>query len=399
MKILLLLLVFIGISTQAQNIWKCHSIDSAGSGADGVKLADINGDGRLDIATGWEESGLTKVYLQPKSEVIHKNWPSVIIGKTPNVEDAVFADVNNDGKLDVICCTENNSQKIFIHWNPGADYLNPAKWEQDILPVSGGLMSWMYSEPMQVDNKNGVDLIAAGKGKNAALGWFEATGENGNLFDWKWHEISKVGWIMSILKEDMDADGDLDLVITDRNGDFRACRWLENPNDPELQKRPWKNHVIGAAGSEVMFMSIYDMNGDKSKEILVAERTTNTVRIFSEADEKWDEKVIKLPAITGLAKSVEAGDINNDGVVDIVVSTNTLEKKKNGLVWLNGLKLNNPQEKDWLSISGIHKAKYDKVELIDIDQDGDLDILICEENYGENSEGLGVVWYENPFVK
>jgi len=24
-------------------------------------------------------------------------------------------------------------------------------------------------------------------------------------------------------------------------------------------------------------------------------------------------------------------------------------------------------------------------------------VLICEENFGENSRGLGVVWYENPF--
>ena len=28
--------------------------------------------------------------------------------------------------------------------------------------------------------------------------------------------------------------------------------------------------------------------------------------------------------------------------------------------------------------------------------DGDLDVLTCEENFGDNSEGLGVIWYENP---
>jgi hypothetical protein len=32
-----------------------------------------------------------------------------------------------------------------------------------------------------------------------------------------------------------------------------------------------------------------------------------------------------------------------------------------------------------------------------MDKDGDLDVLICEENFGDNSRGLGVVWYENPF--
>ena len=30
---------------------------------------------------------------------------------------------------------------------------------------------------------------------------------------------------------------------------------------------------------------------------------------------------------------------------------------------------------------------YDKVELVFMDQDSDLDVLICEENYGEGSKG------------
>ncbi len=66
-----------------------------------------------------------------------------------------------------------------------------------------------------------------------------------------------------------------------------------------------------------------------------------------------------------------------------------------GLVWLDGKDLSPSCESAYQSISGAHNAKYDKVELIDMDLDGDLDILTCEENYGPNSEGLGVIWYEN----
>ncbi len=234
--------------------WELHVIDNAGSGADGIKFSDVNNDGKLDIVTGWEESGVTKIYIHPGLENIKKNWPAVIVGNTPAVEDAVFMDANNDGKMDVVSLTEKGSETIFVHWNIENDYLNPANWKQEVLPESDAKMKWLYAEPMQVDEKNGVDLIAAGKESNAAIGWFEAPDNPDDLRAWKWHEISEVGWIMSIYKKDMDLDGDHDLVITDRNKELMSCRWLENPGIGEMQEKPWVSHLIGAEGLEVKFI-------------------------------------------------------------------------------------------------------------------------------------------------
>jgi hypothetical protein len=51
---------------------------------------------------------------------------------------------------------------------------------------------------------------------------------------------------------------------------------------------------------------------------------------------------------------------------------------------------------DWRAhdISGPKGIKYDRMELLDLDADGDLDVLACEEQ--ENGKGLGVFWHENP---
>ena len=35
--------------------------------------------------------------------------------------------------------------------------------------------------------------------------------------------------------------------------------------------------------------------------------------------------------------------------------------------------------------------RLDLAELVDLDADGDLDVITCEEK-----ENLGVIWYENP---
>jgi len=399
MRNLFLLLILINVSVHAQSTWKLHVIDNTLSGADGVKLADINNDGRLDIVTGWEEGGLTKLYLQPEPKMIKEKWPSVIVGKTPDVEDAVFADMNNDSKPDVVSCLEGDTKKIFVHWNKGRDVLNTENWMQEVLAASDGLMMWMYAEPLQVDNRNGVDLIAAGKNENAAIGWFESPANPDNLKDWLWHEISPVGWIMSILKKDMDNDGDTDIVISDRRGELQGCRWLENTGVGETQKLRWKNHFIGAKNLEAMFMCMADLNGDGLEEAVVAEKTGNSIRIYKRThlhDIQWDEQAIQIPASTGHAKSVAVGDINMDGISDFIVSTETGQQTKNGLIWLNGKSLTGSQSPEWQNISALHISKYDKVELIDLDKDGDLDVLICEENFGENSAGLGVIWYENP---
>jgi len=53
-------------------------------------------------------------------------------------------------------------------------------------------------------------------------------------------------------------------------------------------------------------------------------------------------------------------------------------------------------EMKWVphEISGPRGIKFDRIELQDLDADGDLDVLSCEER--DQKKGLGVFWYENP---
>jgi len=398
-KYLVFIIFVLSLDLQAQPSWNLHIIDSTSSGADGVKLADINNDGYPDIVTGWEEGNLTKLYLFPETGKVYEKWPSVIVGNTPAVEDAVFIDIDNDGQLDIVSCTEKNSEKIFIHWAPEMELLNPDNWIQEVLPSSVGLMMWMYAEPIQLDGRNGYDLLAAGKGPKASLGWFEAPLNARELRGWHWHQISDVGWIMSIITRDIDFDGDMDIVISDRRGALQGCRWLENPGTGESQKHPWKNHFIGGINLEVMFMCMADVDGDGLEDAIISERSEQTIRIYRRLDEQgllWEKQSFHLPDITGAAKSVEVGDLNTDGINDFIISTNTNGQDKYGLIWLDGKFKDQPKDCDWKTISGLHNAKFDKIELIDLDEDGDLDILTCEENFGTESKGLGVIWYENP---
>ncbi len=387
-----------------ENLWKRHSIDNSLSGADGVRLADVNNDGLLDIATGWEESGETRVYLHPGFGLVKKQWPSVIVGLAPSVEDAVFADLDNDGAIDVISSTEGKSRKIYVHWAPPEkdDYLNASKWQTEIMPSSQINFQWMFAVPSQIDGLNGLDIIAGPKGSDSQLGWFQAPDNPRNLAGWKWHPVSRAKWTMSLFNRDMDHDGDLDIVISDRKpGTTNGVRWLENPNELNDQKKQWKNHFIGGKGSEVMFMDIADLDGDGLDDVIVTEYTNQQIIYMKRLDQsglKWKQFLIEIPEITGRAKAVKVGDINGDGNPDLVHVTNTLnDNTKEGIIWMSFLNKPTDPKWEWHHLSGPEGIKFDRIELLDLDGDGDLDVLTCEENYGTNSQGLGVIWYENPF--
>ena len=384
-----------GHKKNKQPAWPRRTIDDMGSGADGVKLGDMDQDGKMDIVTGWEESGITKVYLHPGVKQVRGKWPKITVGNTPQVEDAVFADLDGDGQLEIISATEGKTQTIFIHSNGSNGKADSQAWRGEILPASKKLTQWMYAEPLQVDGKKNVDLIVGGKGKKGLIGWFEAPRKGSQWEKWKWNEMDSVGWVMSILLEDMDGDGDKDVVITDRYGKKQGCRWLENPGDRRAQKQNWQNHWIGAKGLEVMFMTLVDINGDGKKEALVPERTTPAIHVFTPEGASWVKASYPLPREIGQLKSIEVGDINLDGIPDWVISTNTYGPGKVGLFWVDGGKVKPNRPLSYQSISGVHEAKFDKVVLWDIDEDGDLDVLTCEENYGPESRGLGVIWYEN----
>ena len=101
----------------------------------------------------------------------------------------------------------------------------------------------------------------------------------------------------------------------------------------------------------------------------------------------------------GHSKGVRAGDVNLDGRMDIVLSCASAEAPLSGMVWLEYS--SSVFDQEWIAheISGPDGSKYDRVELIDLDGDGDLDAMTTEENFGPESLGLGAIWYENPTHK
>ena len=226
--------------------WARHTIDNESKGADGVRLVDVDGDGDLDIATGWEEGGVVRVYENPgpAAAATAERWNAVTVGKVKSAEDAVFADLDGDGAADVVSACEGKTRMLYAHWAPSAaeDYWSQAAWKTEEFPASAGAQLWMFTLPFDVNGDGHLDLVTGSKGGGACIGWWRSPGAGGvarDLSAWKFEKLCDATWIMSLQAVDMDGDGDKDIVASNRKGPTARILWL-------VGKFWWRRGVAGA---------------------------------------------------------------------------------------------------------------------------------------------------------
>ncbi len=203
---------------------------------------------------------------------------------------------------------------------------------------------------------------------------------------------------MNTEAHDMDGDGDLDIVTVDRKGDRSGILWLENPGTRRAANpKAWRKRRIGPMRYEPLFMDIADLDGDGALDVITSTRNgvIKWIRRDGVQSNDWQTRDIPNPFGVHSGKSVRVADIDLDGRLDLVHTTNTNvrehDQSKVAVAWMSygadGV------ESAWTShaISPPGGAKYDLIQLVDLDGDGDLDLMCCEEN-----AQLGVFWYENP---
>ena len=118
----------------------------------------------------------------------------------------------------------------------------------------------MYGIAMQVDNKNGIDLVVGCK--SGHISWFESPENPRDLASWKVHPLLATRWTMTLSPSDVDQDGDVDVVATERREGNRGVLWLENPG-AENATSMWKEHRIGPIDAfEAMHNTVVDLDGD-----------------------------------------------------------------------------------------------------------------------------------------
>jgi hypothetical protein len=365
----------------AEQIWTRHAIDESLRGADGVRLADFDGDGLADIVTGWEESGIIRLYLNPGPNKAPSHWPAVSVGRSPSPEDAVPVDVDQDGNLDILSCHEGKTRKVLVHFNR-ADHpdelLTESNWETDEFSQLSG-QAWMFAVPIAL-NGSRRGIVIGSKGSQASITLLlSPENASADLSLWKTIRLRDAGWIMSLRVWDIDADGDQDVVFSDRKGNLRGVGWLQQPGDPSM---PWIEHSIGGGDQEVMFLDVV-AEPDRRQAPTILVSTRNSIWIeYQHRDGQWIGLASPNPAAVPHGKAIARLSPR-----ELVMTANT---HSGGVDRLPGVWLRREQQ-PWHAIGGGQGGKYDRIEVIDLNGDRHPDVLTCEER-----QNLGVIWYENP---
>lgn len=361
----------------ASEPWTRHVIDDSARGADGVRLADFDGDGLQDVVTGWEQSGVVRLYLNPGAELAREKWPAVTVGKARSPEDAVPFDFDGDGLMDIVSCHEGKTRQVYVHRNlDGSNrnaLLKESNWRS--MPISrldGEL--WMFAEPILLAAKR-RGLVVGSKGKGSITLLIAPDGDAADPNHWAIKKLRDAGWIMTLKSLDMDGDGDDDVIFSDRKGNRRGVNWLQQPTNPGDE--PWVEHTIGGESHEAMFMDA------TPGRVLVSTRN-GLILDFARTNSGWQAGEIPNPPSVPFGKAIKRFDQTR-----FVFTANTAADKKTNPkqpgIWLGD------SEHNWRVIDNTSAIKPDRIECLDLDGDGDLDVMTCEE-----VKNLGVIWYENP---
>ncbi|MCK5065434.1 MAG: T9SS type A sorting domain-containing protein [Candidatus Fermentibacteraceae bacterium] len=265
-----------------------------------VYSMDMDGDGDMDILAG--DMSFGEIIWWDNTDGSGTSWIRHTVAST-NANSVYSDDINGDGSMDVLGVNRNIDS---VSWWENADS-SGTFWIEHTIDENFGDPMGVYSE--DIDNDGDLDVLCGSFLNHDEMSWWENL--NGLGTSWTKHAIGGNRSI-SVYSEDIDGDGDMD-ILSARWGGPTALSWWENVDG------------IGTVWFEHWFTTMaytsfaVDIDGDGDMDILDNDIHSSEIKWLENMDGSGTSWATHFIAdFCNGPWGAYAADLDGDGDIDVL---------------------------------------------------------------------------------